>query len=224
MSLDLAKLQKVRELPGGIVQAQCPACAEGGHDRKGDHLRIYADGRFGCCVCPKDKEHRKRIFALAGDKTPRGQFTLRVCGRLPMPGGSRSVKSCLTEFRGTLGTGKTESENCVPAVPSSPADDFGTLGTANFNPRARAREDELTAVGVSGEQLKDLESAVPSVPTGERLPYLTAGSTLVIPFDSPERYHWWKPGAPRQSVKETLAEVQLRMAVAERKDNHAPGV
>ena len=28
--------------------------------------------------------------------------------------------------------------------------------------------------------------------TGERLPFLTAGGDLSIPFDSPERYHWWK--------------------------------
>ena len=62
MSLDTAKLEKVRELAGGIVQARCPACAEGGGDRKGEHLRVYPDGRFGCCVHPKDGQHRKRIF------------------------------------------------------------------------------------------------------------------------------------------------------------------
>ena len=66
MSLDVAKLEKVRELSGGLVQARCPACAEGGHDRTGEHLRIYPDGRFGCCVHPKDSDHRKRIWALVG--------------------------------------------------------------------------------------------------------------------------------------------------------------
>ena len=70
MSLDVAKLEKVRELAGGLVQARCPACAEGGHDRTGEHLRIYPDGRFGCCVHPKDGEHRKRIWALAGVRQP----------------------------------------------------------------------------------------------------------------------------------------------------------
>ena len=67
MSLNLNKLEKVRKLENGIVQARCPACAEGGNDRAGEHLRIYPDGRFGCCVHPKSGEHRKRIFALAGD-------------------------------------------------------------------------------------------------------------------------------------------------------------
>ena len=71
MSLDVTKLEKVRELAGGIVQARCPACAEGGHDRTGEHLRIYPDGKFGCCVHPKDSDHRKRIWALAGSKLHR---------------------------------------------------------------------------------------------------------------------------------------------------------
>jgi hypothetical protein len=45
---------------------------------------------------------------------------------------------------------------------------------------------------------------------GERLPFLTAGGTLSIPFDSPERYHWWRGG---QSVAETLAEVRAALAI-----------
>src|ERR1041384_347553 len=72
MSLNLAKLEKVVELAGGAKRARCPACAEGGNDKAGEHLRIYPDGKFGCCVFPGDREHRKRIFALAGDRTERG--------------------------------------------------------------------------------------------------------------------------------------------------------
>ena len=57
---------------GGKIIARCPACAEAGHDQKGEHLVINADGRFGCVVYPGDsadaKEHRKRIFALCGDR------------------------------------------------------------------------------------------------------------------------------------------------------------
>ena len=71
MSLVLSKLEKVRHLANGSVEARCPACAEGGHDRKGEHLLIKPDGRFGCCANPKDREHRKRIFALVGDASPR---------------------------------------------------------------------------------------------------------------------------------------------------------
>lgn len=223
MSLDAAKLEKVRELRGGILQARCPACAEGGHDRTGEHLRIYPDGRFGCCVHPKDKEHRKRIFALAGVRQP-GTFTVRLKAPSATPA-TRSVKAALTAFKsGTLGTPRTESENGVPAVPSSPVADFGTLGTGNSELRAPARVDSTAHIDTGEdfqEELKDWETAVPSVPTAvaneplsvacQRLPYLTPGGTLVIPFDSPERYHWWKPDGERMSVAETLREVKERM-------------
>ena len=68
---------------------------------------------------------------------------------------------------------------------------------------------------------KGLEKGVPSVPeekthdthshVGEKLPYLTAGGTLVIPFDSPERYHWWKTDGERLTVAQTMEEVKERM-------------
>ena len=38
----------------------------------------------------------------------------------------------------------------------------------------------------------------------ERLPYLAQDGTLVIPFDSPAKYHWWNGG---QSVSQTRAEL-----------------
>ncbi len=69
MSLDVSKLEKVVDLANGMKRARCPACAETGSDKTGVHLRVYPDGRFGCCVHPQDKEHRKRIFALAGERT-----------------------------------------------------------------------------------------------------------------------------------------------------------
>lgn len=37
------------------------------------------------------------------------------------------------------------------------------------------------------------------------MPYLTERGDLVIPFDSPSRYHWWNSG---QSIAETLAELE----------------
>jgi len=49
--------------------------------------------------------------------------------------------------------------------------------------------------------------------TEEQLPFLTAGGDLSIPFDSPERYHWWKGG---QSVAATLAELRAGVSTKER--------
>lgn len=192
MSLELNRLERVRELGGGIIQARCPACAEDGHDRTGEHLRIHPDGRFGCCVHPKDTAHRKRIFALAGN-SERKPFSLK----LP----KTSVKMAAASVKAALQTS------------------FGTLGTASTNPCAYAREKD------SIEELKDFDTCVPAVPADEHdfdldapvpsvpqveqppqepMPHLLADGTLVIPFDSPERYHWWKGG---QSVAQTRAEV-----------------
>lgn len=207
MSLDVAKLEKVRELAGGILQARCPVCAEGGHDRTGEHLRIYPDGRFGCCVHPKDGEHRKRVFALVGVRKP-GTFTLRVKTPPALPA-AKSVKAALT-------TGS-----------SQPWVDSRTPRTGDSESCTRARVDGTAAnidmAGSHGE-LEDLESGVRDARTavppstmpsamhvGERLPFLTAGGALSIPFDSPERYHWWKPDGQRLTVAETLHEVKERM-------------
>ena len=69
MAIDLSKLENCRS-KGHRVIARCPACAEIGHDRKGNHLFINEEGRFGCVVYPglDGHEHRKRIFELVGDK------------------------------------------------------------------------------------------------------------------------------------------------------------
>lgn len=209
MSLDVAKLEKVRELAGGLVQARCPACAEGGNDRSGEHLRIYPDGKFGCCVHPKDTEHRKRIWALAGVRKP-GTFSLRLKTPPALP--AQSVKAALNA--GTPRTVKTELETGVPAVPTAPVVELRTGRTTEVKLCARAREDSTTTnihTANIQEQLKDSASAVRAALVSERLPFLTAGGDLSIPFESPERYHWWKPDGERLTVAETLAEVKERM-------------
>lgn len=66
LSLDLARLEKVRHHTSGKITARCPACAEDGGDRAGNHLAIFPDGRFACAASPGDGEHRRRIFSLVG--------------------------------------------------------------------------------------------------------------------------------------------------------------
>lgn len=70
MSLNTAKLEKLKDIGNGAQQARCPACWEAGQDKSGNHLRIYPDGKFGCALHPGDHAHRQRIFALAGTDTP----------------------------------------------------------------------------------------------------------------------------------------------------------
>ena len=72
--------------------------------------------------------------------------------------------------------------------------------------RAYGREEDYIPPD-HAHMCKDSEGGVPSVPVVQapvRMPHLTAGGTLVIPFTSPERYHWWKGG---QSIAATFAEV-----------------
>jgi hypothetical protein len=226
MSLDTAKLGKVRELAGGILQARCPACAEAGGDRKGEHLRVYADGRYGCYVHPKDGAHRKRIFALAGEKrhpsSSAGRFTVKVASAAKPAEPARSVKDALVGV-GTVGTGVSvpvDKESLTMAVSAEGNSDFRTLRTPFSDPRAYAREEGSCDTYI----YKDCESGVLSVleevrpPTVKEppLPFFTAGGTLSIPFDSPERYHWWKPPfEKRLRVKEIIAEVRARQKEVE---------
>jgi hypothetical protein len=82
--LDLNRLENVRTTAGKTV-ARCPACAEGGADRAGDHLVILTNGRFGCVNHPgrEGQEHRKRVFELVGIKAE--QAPPRRPGRTPRP-------------------------------------------------------------------------------------------------------------------------------------------
>jgi len=234
VSLDPSKLEKVVALADGVKRARCPACAEGGHDRSSEHLRIYPDGRFGCCVYPKDPEHRKRIYALAGERSRR-VIKVRVAGARsvqPLQGGifgklgelfpapkTRDAWDALNEVEtekadvGTLGTGEMKSAE-------KPANTLGTLGTPFLNPRAY-REENI------GYLYKEFETPVPSVPRSlqtatekfetessrgvpsvpKRMPHFLADGTLVIPFSAPERFHWWKGG---QTIAETRKELLQR--------------
>jgi hypothetical protein len=65
--LDETRLENVVRRDDRII-CRCPACAEQGHDRSGNHLSVWPSGAFACVQFPKDQgiEHRKRIFALVG--------------------------------------------------------------------------------------------------------------------------------------------------------------
>lgn len=66
LSIDISQLAKLRHHPSGKITARCPACAEEGRDRTGNHLAVFPGGGFACIVHHEDREHRKRIVALVG--------------------------------------------------------------------------------------------------------------------------------------------------------------
>ena len=215
MSLDRSKLHKLRGLGSGGWQAQCPACAEAGQDRKGEHLRISPEGKFGCCVFPGNREHRRRIFALAGEQGPK---TIRV--RVAQTNSAPAVQ---LDLLGRLGRvfenaeRRMENGECKTGEPEG---EIGTLGTGTY--LLRIEENDLPIYIKDNrepvpsvptvQQQQQLGTGVPTVPKKVRLPCLTESGDLVIPFHSPERYHWWTGG---QSVRLTKQEVM------ERKENDA---
>jgi hypothetical protein len=84
MSLNISSLEKVRA-SGGKTVARCPACAEEGNDRSGDHLFINADGAFGCVRhqgCEGDA-HRRRVFELAGIRETKPAVEKSIWTALP---------------------------------------------------------------------------------------------------------------------------------------------
>ncbi len=229
MSLNVDKLERVVRLANGGVEARCPACAESGNDRKGEHLRISPEGKFGCCVFPGDRKHRKRMFALAGDHGPK-EIKVRV--------GVAASPAVQTGILGRLSK-PVEPENCsdVSDGVSAVQTEFEEIGTAEAKSvetvaketrTARTGHSLLTRNAVETDsicKLVEFDTPVRSVredevngtngrngSNGAHLPYLTTSGDLVIPFDSPERYHWWKGG---QSIRRTKQELM------ERKENDA---
>jgi hypothetical protein len=98
MSLNIDKLENP-QLRGGKRTFRCPACAEAGSDTKGEHLIINDNGSFGCVVYPKNYEHRKRVFELAGGRTPK-PLAIR---QTPGPATLSAVKTLKTGILGRHG-------------------------------------------------------------------------------------------------------------------------
>jgi hypothetical protein len=169
MSLDNSKLERVTPRVDGSYTARCPACGETGGDARGEnHLIVYDSGKFGCCARPKDREHRRRIFQLAGIRKAKSvqarPLPLPRVNTPPTP--KQADKSLLDSLTGRF---SDVSDGSVRIT--------------------RVKRD------VECEYVKRLGTTRPTRPT----PYRTPDGTLVIPFDCPDRFHWWKPGSMRLS-------------------------
>lgn len=222
MGLQIDRLEKVRTTGGGLIHARCPACAVEGGDTKGEHLIIYPDGRFGCCVNPGDKQHRKRIFALAGEATKRQVEPVVVVRKASATQSARQWKVVNVAMPPLQPPPSHDPKLPVPTVPEVKSGGslppVGTLGTTILNPRALQEKIGHSHIHTHGSLEHpsqasqpssnggDLKLPVPSVPEQSPKPYIDSDGNFRIPFDSPERFHWWKGG---QSVDETLREVGL---------------
>lgn len=66
--LDPALLDRPKHRYGKLVCA-CPACREEGRDKAGEHLAVFDSGAYRCAV-DDSQPHRRRIFELAGVRSP----------------------------------------------------------------------------------------------------------------------------------------------------------
>ena len=149
MGLDLTKLEKIRRRGSNTI-ARCPACAESGDDRKGEHLFINDAGQFGCVLFPGQdgQQHRQRIFELAGVKETQGKsFEVRKplsapagasviqkdilghLGRIPSTHARKSFEShpSVKEYKA-----QEEPTDSVPSVPEPEQDSLDELGPRPF--------------------------------------------------------------------------------------------
>jgi hypothetical protein len=149
MGLDLSRLEKVKRRGSNTI-ARCPACAESGGDRKGEHLMISDAGQFGCVLFPgqSGQQHRQRIFELAGVKettgkgfevkkplsTPVGASVIQkdILGHLGRIHSIHARKSFESHLNEKEYKAQEEPTDSVPSVPESEQDSLDELGPRPF--------------------------------------------------------------------------------------------
>lgn len=179
MGLQIDLLEKPRTISGGRIQARCPACAESGGDTQGEHLVVYPDGRFGCCLHPGDKQHRKRIFALVGKKRSIPVITVRRASR-DQPARQWTSVSVTMNLPAPPTAANRDSELPVPSVPesksgSSPSP-VGTLGTPFFNLRALQEKTGYTHIHTHGSLEHPSQASQNSRPIHTSMPTAMSAS------------------------------------------------
>jgi len=159
MGLDLSKLENVRH-HGTTIIARCPACAETGNDRKGEHLFIEESGKFGCVVFSgtDGHKHRQRIFELAGIKTgiPTG-FNVR--NPFPLIPEQKAIQ---TDILGRLGHIKSTHARKVmddlPSVKEIPSEPITAVPAVPETSRHLYSTAELEMLqGIDAESLQRID-------------------------------------------------------------------
>lgn len=93
MSLDLNRIENLKRIDDEKSVGRCPACAEKGRDRKGNHLFLHESGAFRCVV-DNSKEHKQDINRLAG----RGRGYSASVPITPFKADPRKIRSVYKPF------------------------------------------------------------------------------------------------------------------------------
>jgi hypothetical protein len=153
MSLKLALLNNVKHRLTKIV-AQCPACAEVGADKTGNHLVMYPDGKFGCTAHPKDKVHRRWIAELVGDPDRQVKpWTLKLHGNVVLSGGQHPPATAISI--------NSLSRSSVTSLKKSAGTPSETSATA-FSDNTDGLEHSTHCTGVELHPVRIGGSATPS--------------------------------------------------------------
>jgi hypothetical protein len=173
MSLKLALLKNVKHRPTKIV-AQCPACAEVGADRTGNHLVVFTDGRFGCTAHPKDKSHRRRIAELVGEPDRQVRpWTLKLRGKIvtaenqPNAAGIPITSLARSSVKGLKWTSNNPSEPSVNGFSDN-------TDACKDNTHCTAKNDQVSTVHIKSlrhpsEVSENATDATPSETSGSAL-------------------------------------------------------
>lgn len=164
MGLDLTKLEKIRRR-GSNTLARCPACAETGGDRKGEHLFINDHDQFGCVLYPgaDGQQHRKRIFELAGIKEePKKHFEVKNPSS-PLIAGHKVIQKDILGHLGhiestharkdlenhlSVDNTQNDSPDADPSVPK--------IEPPNFNDSIFTAKEQQLLAGIDDESLRKI--------------------------------------------------------------------
>ena len=209
MPLNFLKLVALKN-DGEGHRAQCPACAETGGDHTKSHLKIFKDGRFGCAVHPDDPTHRKRIWALAGDRDTPANTSKTLPGtpvekpsqtspQIPPPRPPRPPDSGIDRVNDAI----SRAFRRAAATKSYPAQVLPTASEMASQPSKKGKEDvwdvfspttrvrienevEVTSIVIRSE--KPVPSATPSDAAKN-----TAETPAEVPLDEDGNPDWSVP-------------------------------
>ena len=159
IKIDLSKLENVKH-HGSKVIARCPACAETGNDRKGEHLFIEQSDRFGCVVFPgaDGHKHRQRIFELVGIKTnvPSG-FKIRKATS-PTPSDQPIKKDILGRLGHVQSTHARKVIDETPLIKEIPSEPLTAVPSVPEDSRHLYSPNELEMLnGIDAESLQRID-------------------------------------------------------------------
>ncbi len=117
MKLDISRLRNVRRNPAdNSICCACPQCEAEGHDKKGQHLKIYQSGAFSCVKAGSDdRVHNAKIRAFLrgtnSDENPDFEYIdpepARISVEKVYP--EESLKRLVPDYSYWIGRGAKES-------------------------------------------------------------------------------------------------------------------